>query len=99
MCDLRFVEPQAVWPEDLTVIGHISDLLVVFTLSRVTTFYRQKMHCTTSATSVYSAADGGVQFAATALFNLSGQGVQSDAPYSGVTENSASSGACTKHIC
>ena len=40
------------------------------------------MHCTTSATSVYSAANGGVQFPATALFNLSGQGVQSGAPYS-----------------
>jgi len=82
--DLRFVEPQTVQPEDLTVIGHISDLLVVFTLSRVTTFYRQKMHRTTGVTRVYSAADDGVQFPATALFNLSGPGVQPDAPYSTV---------------
>ena len=60
----------------------VFDLLVVFTLSRVTTFYRQKMHCTTSATRVYSAADEGVQFPATALFNWSGRGVQPRAPYS-----------------
>ena len=40
------------------------------------------MHCTTSATRVYSAADEGVQFQATALFNLSGRGVQLGPPYS-----------------
>lgn len=80
--DLRFVEPQTMQPEDLTVIGHISDLLVVFTLSRVTTFYRQELHCTTGATKVYSVADDTVQFSATTLFNLSGRGVQPSAPYS-----------------
>lgn len=76
-----FVEPQIVEPEDLMVIGHIFDLLVVFALLHVITFYRQKMHHTISATRVCSTAAVCEQFQAMARFNLSGRGIQLGAPY------------------
>ena len=59
---LTVPEPEAAQPQDLAVIGHGDDLLMLYSrISRVTTFYPISHYCSTDAV---------------ALFNLRGHAVQ-----------------------
>ena len=80
---LGFVEPEVLQPQDLAVIGHIHDLLMMYSRSRVS------QHFTAFVLTVQSlrwdcsvSSDEGVQFSASQLFNSCGRGVQFAATYS-----------------